>query len=78
MAKEELRETKNRIDYVVMLVRDFGAAHHLSPRQAHNYLRRHKALDYVEEFYDVEHTLPPEDTIESLGTIARRNGGHLA
>ena len=37
-----------------------------------------QALDYVEEFYDVEHTLSPEDTIESLGTIARRNGGHLA
>ena len=78
MAKEELREMKNRIDYVVMLVRDFGDAHHLSPRQAHNYLRRHKALDYVDEFYDVEHTLSPEYTIGTLGIIAKRNGGHLS
>lgn len=78
MVKEEQREIKNRIDYVVMLVRDFGDAHHLSPRQSHNYLRRHKALAYVEEFYDVEHTLSPEDTIVSLSTIARSNGGRLS
>ena len=78
MAAEEVRETKNHIDYVVMLVRDFGSTHNLTPRQAHNYLRRYRALDYVEEFYDVEHTLSPEDTLRSLDIIAKRNGGRIA
>jgi len=77
MAAEELRETKNRIDYFVMIMRDFGDAHHLTPRQAHNYLRHHKALDYMEEFYDVEHTLSPEDTLNSLDIICKRNGGMI-
>ena len=44
MATEEQRETKNRTAYTVMIVRDFGEAHHLTPRQAHSYLRRE--LDY--------------------------------
>ena len=78
MATEEKREAKNRIAYTVMIVRDFGDAHHLTPRQAHNYLRRHKAMDYLDEFYDVEHTLSPADTLESLDIISKRNGGHAA
>lgn len=78
MADEALRETKNRIDYTVMIVRDFGEAHHLTPRQAHRYLRRHKAMDYLDEFYDVEHTLSPRDTVDALANISRQNGGHLA
>ncbi|MBQ9204280.1 MAG: DUF3791 domain-containing protein [Prevotella sp.] len=78
MAAEELRETQNRIAYTVMIVRDFADAHHLTPRQAHNYLRLHKALDYMDRFYDVEHTLSPEDTVTTLGEIAKRNGGQVA
>ena len=57
MATEEQRETKNRIAYTVMIVRDFGEAHHLTPRQAHSYLRRHKAMDFLDKCYEAEHTL---------------------
>ena len=77
MAADEIRETKNRIAYTVMIVRDFGEAHHLTPRQAQNYLRRHKAMDYLWEFYDVEHTLSPIDTLNSLDTICKKNGGGM-
>ncbi|MBQ8096450.1 MAG: DUF3791 domain-containing protein [Prevotella sp.] len=77
MAAEELRETKNRINYTVMIVRDFGEAHHLTPRQAHNYLRRYKAVDYLDEYYDVEHTLSHADTINSLNIISRQHGGRI-
>jgi hypothetical protein len=31
MAAEEIRGTKQRIAYTVMIVRDFGEAHHLPP-----------------------------------------------
>ena len=78
MAAEELRETRNRIDYTVMIIRDFGDAHHLNPRQAHRYLRRHKAMDYIAQFYDVEHTLSPQETVATLNDISRQNGGQVA
>ena len=78
MAEDETREKKNQIDYTVMIVRDYGDTHNLTPRQAHNYLRRHKAMDYLDEFYDVEHTLSPADTLESLDIISKQNGGNMA
>ena len=62
---------------MVMIIRDFGDAHQLTPRQAHRYLRRHKAMDYIEQFYDVEHTLSPKDTIAALDDISRQNGGQV-
>ena len=77
MVANEFRETKNRIDYTVMIVRDFADAHSMSPRQAHSYLRRYKAMDYMEQFYDVEHTLSPSDTVETLDIISRKNGGTI-
>lgn len=78
MAAKELKEVQNRIAFTVMIVRDFGDLHHLTPRQAHNYLRQHKAMDYIDQFYDVEHTLSPADTVATLGVITKRNGGQLA
>lgn len=78
MAVEEQKEMMNRIQYTVMIIRDFGDVHQLTPRQAHNYLRRHKAMDYMQEFYDVEHTLSPEDTVDTIGVICRKNGGLIA
>ncbi len=77
MAAEELRETRNRIAYTVMIVRDFADFHHLTPKQAHSYLRRHKAMEYMEKFYDVEHTLSPRDTISTLDEVTKQNGGKL-
>lgn len=77
MAAEELREAKNRINYTVMIIRDFANVHHLTPRQAHSYLRRHKAMEYMQEFYDVEHTLSPSDTVRALGDVSKKNGGLL-
>ncbi len=29
------------------------------------------------ENYDIEHTLPKEDTLEALSCIARKNGGYI-
>lgn len=77
MAADEQKECKKRIAYMVMIIRDFGDAHHLTPRQAHDYLRQYKAMDYMNEFYDVEHTLSPEDTVTSLTHISKMNGGLL-
>ena len=53
-----------------MIIRAFGAHFQLSVQQACSYLY----LDH----YDVEHTLPVEDTIEALANVCRRNGGLLA
>lgn len=77
MAEEEKRETKNRIAYTVMIVRDFGDAHKLTPRQAQNYLRRYKAMDFLDKCYEAEHTLSWQDALDDVTAVSKRNGGNI-
>lgn len=42
------------------------------------YLDEYGGLDFLEEFYDVQHTLPFADTVDSLAVICRKNGGILS
>ncbi|MCD8151380.1 MAG: DUF3791 domain-containing protein [Clostridiales bacterium] len=39
------------------------------------YLRQYKGIDFLHEFYDVEHTLSFDDTMDDLSIICRKNGG---
>ena len=66
------------IPYINMIIRAFGEHFQLSVQQACSYLYRCKGIHYLVDHYDVEHTLPVEDTIEALASVCRRNGGLLA
>ena len=72
------KSLKDRLDYLLALVSEFAAAHHLSLQQAYLYLKRYKGLDFVEEFYDVEHTLSFDQAVEDLTVYCQRMGGTLA
>jgi hypothetical protein len=56
---------------------EFSKKHNLSIREASNYLNRYKGLDFLSEFYDVEHTLSFNDCVSDLTTICLNNGGAL-
>ena len=60
------KSLKDRLDYLIALVSEFAAAHHLSLQQAYLYLQKYKGLDFADEFYDVEHLQSMEDTIDDL------------
>ena len=47
-------------------------------RDAYTYLLLHKGIDFLKEFYDVEHTLSFDDTLEDVAAICRKNGGTIA
>ena len=68
----------DRINYFVALISEFAAAHQISTTQAYEYLQRYKGLDFVDEFYDVEHTFSFETTVEDLTAYCKRMGGALA
>lgn len=71
------REEKNRLEYTIALITDFANAYHIKQKQAFNYLRRFKGLDFLKKHYDVMHTQSFEDTIEALTLVCNRNGGGL-
>ena len=57
---------------------EFARKFGLGERQAHNYMRRFKGMEYLSDYYDVLHTQSFDDAIESMAIICQRNGGQLS
>ena len=72
------KSTLDIINYIVALITEFAKAHGITSQQAYKYLQEFKGLDFVEEFYDVEHTLSFDDAVEDLSFYCKRMGGTLA
>lgn len=69
---------EKRVSYIIAVINEFAQAHTLNSQQAYRYLRRYKGLEFVDRFYDIEHTLSFEDVVEDLTEYCKRNGGALA
>jgi len=68
---------KNQIQYTVACISEFAQSKSLTKNQAFMYLLEYKALAFLEEFYDVEHTLSFEEAISDLTAICQQNGGKI-
>lgn len=68
---------KALIDYVMTAIIEFSHRHKLSIRESSNYLTRYKGIDFLSDFYDVEHTLSFNDCVEDLTVVCQNNGGAL-
>ena len=71
------REETNQIRYIIALIAEFTKKFNHGQRQAYNYLKRFKGIDYLMSFYDVLHTQSFEDAIHDISIICQRNGGAL-
>ena len=69
---------KNKLEYIIAVVSEFAARFSLNPQQAYRYLDRFKGIDFVDKFYNVEHTQSCEAVVEDLALFCRKNGGQLA
>lgn len=69
---------EDKLAYIIAVVNDFADKYTLNSQQAYRYLSRFKGIDFVDEFYDVEHTQSFEDVVEDLALYCRKNGGMLA
>ena len=72
-----MSEQKRKIGFTVACVNEFARAKSLSKTQAFLYLLEHKALDFLTEFYDVEHTLSFDDAVSDMTMICQKNGGKI-
>ena len=71
------RAAANRISYTVACVSSFANAYKLSRKDAFSYLYDNKAIAFLKEHYDSEHTLSLADTVEDMAEVCRQNGGAL-
>ncbi|MBQ7543166.1 MAG: DUF3791 domain-containing protein [Clostridia bacterium] len=72
-----MTEQRKQINYVIALVNEFAARHNLSKKQAFQYMYDYKAIEFIKEFYDIEHTLSFDEVVEDCTRICRNNGGVL-
>ena len=68
---------EDKIAYIIAVVNEFATRFALNSQQAYRYLDRFKGIDFVDEFYNVEHTQSFEDVIDDLALLCRKNGGVL-
>jgi len=68
---------KDIAEYLVVLIRLFARRFSMTEVQAYRYLRQYGAIKVVHEFYDVMHTQPFDDMVESMVSYCRRKGGTL-
>ena len=68
---------EDKIAYIIAVVNEFAVRFSLNPQQAYRYLNRFKGIDFLDEFYNVEHTLSFDDVVDDLAILCRKNGGAL-
>lgn len=69
---------KYQIPYTNLCVRKFAERYNLSLNAAFDYLFEHGGIKYIVDFYDIEHTLPIDDTLDELTLTCKDNGGFIA
>ncbi|MBR5510203.1 MAG: DUF3791 domain-containing protein [Lachnospiraceae bacterium] len=71
MSKEDV----NLLNYIVVCISEFANRYEMHVKDAYVYLSRNKGIEFLKEFYDVEHTLSFEDVLDDLTAICKKNGG---
>lgn len=68
---------QKQINYIIACVSEFARAFSMNTKDAFRYLYDYKAIAFLKENYDIEHTLSFNDAIEDMTIICRKNGGSL-
>ena len=63
------------IEYIIAVINGFAKRYGLSEKQAYRYIRTHKGVGFIEDNYDIIHTLDFNEAVESVALYCRRTGG---
>ena len=68
---------KYKIPYINACIRSFAKRFRLTVLTSFEYLYRFKGIDFLVEFYEVEHLQSIEDAVDDLVVCCTNNGGTL-
>ena len=71
------QEIQNKAEYIVIFISEFARRYGLSAAQAYRYLNRYKAINFLDEHYNVAHTQSFEDMVHNRAGYCQRHGGAL-
>ena len=69
---------RKQISFAIACVSEFARKHDLKAKEAFQFLFQYKAIAFLKENYDIEHTLPLDDVLDDMMLICNKNGGALA
>lgn len=72
-----LMGNKYQIPYINACIRAFAKRFQLSVKTAFEYLYNFKGIDFLIEFYEIEHLQSLDDAVDDLIVCCLNNGGTL-
>ena len=73
-----LKDSKYQIPYKNACIRAFGRRFAMPAKEAFLHLEKYKGIDFLIEFYEIEHLQSIEDAVDDLILYCKKNGGHLS
>lgn len=70
-----MTEQRKQINYMVACVNEFAYRHNMQIKSAFQFLFKYKAIEFMKENYEIEHTLSFDDAMEDMLLICKKNGG---
>lgn len=67
----------NIVRYMVACVNEFADRFNINGKEAFNYLNEHKAINFLLNNYEIEHTLSIDDAVDDIVIVAKNNGGTM-
>lgn len=69
--------SKYEIPFLTVCISNFAKRFKMSRQSAFSFLHNYKAVEFLIEFYDVEHLQSIDETIDDLLVICKQNGGEI-
>lgn len=67
----------NIVKYMVVCVNEFADRLNINGKEAFNYLNGHKAINFLLDNYEIEHTLSIDDAVDDMIMVSKNNGGTI-
>lgn len=70
-------DIKDKLEWTLVFVLEFGRKYGLNMKQAFNYLSRFKGIDFIDRHYDYVHTQSFASMVDDIAAYCHHHGGAL-
>lgn len=70
-------DIKDKLEWTVIFILEFGRKYDLTMKQAFNYLSRFKGIDFIDRHYEYVHTQSFASMVDDIAEYCHRHGGAL-
>ena len=67
----------DKLEWILIFSLEFGRRYGLTLKQAFNYLKQYKGIEFIDQHYDYVHTQSFQSMIADIAEYCHRKGGKL-